>query len=72
MPHPLMEILIDNSWVNIYDKLYLEEFVKNCKAPQLHFVNLLILFRKQLTENPDAILDSAGYWENITSDSVFS
>jgi len=72
MPHPLMEILIDNSWVNIYDKLYLEEFVKNCKAPQLHFVNLLILFRKQLTENPDAVLDSTGYWENIASDSVFS
>lgn len=63
LPHPLMEILIDEKWVNIYDNIELEHTIAVHDESRLVYVTLLNQFREQLTANPDAVLDQAVYWK---------
>ncbi len=65
VPHPLMEINIDEEWVNVYDNISMSYLTERYAPEQLYFINLIHKFREQLTRNPDAELDQASYWEEI-------
>jgi hypothetical protein len=67
LPHPLMEILIDEHWVNIYDNIELEHTIDVHDEDQLRYVTLLNQFRQELTADPNAVLDQASYWKSRVS-----
>lgn len=61
--NPLMEIQIGDQWINVYDNIDLEGLKLLEKDQPTGFLELIRLFRDQLTEDPEAKLDYAGYWE---------
>ncbi len=62
LPNPLLEILIDETWVNIYDLIDMDGIEKNhAKYAKVVFAKIKS-YRKQLTENPDAKIDINQYW----------
>ncbi|MDZ7935620.1 MAG: UvrD-helicase domain-containing protein [Emticicia sp.] len=62
LPNPLLEILIDEEWVNIYDLIDIEDIEKNHTVSNSYFIEKIKLYRKQLTENPNAKIDPNEYW----------
>jgi hypothetical protein len=62
LPNPLLEILIDETWVNIYDLIDMDGIEKHhAKYAKVVFAKIKN-YRKQLTENPDAKIDINQYW----------
>lgn len=57
LPHPLMEILIDNVWVNIYDNCELEWMISRPETKRSrHYLEKIVEYGKQLKTNPHAVL----------------
>lgn len=64
LPHPLIEILIGDNWVNLYDTLDKDIIIKNGGRIQVAVFDLQDQFRKQLTVHPESVLDYNDYWIN--------
>ena len=62
VPNPLMEIFIDDQWVNVYDNIDIDFITKRHPEEHKRFIILLLKFREQLTRDPNAVLDQAAYW----------
>ncbi len=57
LPHPLMEILIDNTWVNVYDNCEIEWLLTRPETRRIKpYMEKIIEYRKQLKSDPDAVL----------------
>ena len=65
VPNPLMEILIDDQWVNVYDNIDVDFITKRHPEEHKRFITLLLKFKAQLTTDPNAVLDQAAYWEAL-------
>jgi hypothetical protein len=63
LPNPLLEILVDEEWVNIYDLIDLEDIKQNHDSSGGGVIDMINNFRKQLTENPDAKIDHDKFWQ---------
>lgn len=57
VPHPLMEIQVGESWVNVYDLTELNELVKTPGRYMGFILEQIVEARTQLTANPDAPVD---------------
>ena len=64
LPNPLLEILIDEEWVNIYDLIDIDDIEKNHAKWSIGFISLIKNYRQQLTDNPEAKIDPDKYWKN--------
>jgi len=62
LPNPLLEILIDEEWINIYDLIDLNDIEKNHTRWSTGFITQIQSYRKQLTENPDSKIDPDKFW----------
>ncbi|EHQ24501.1 UvrD-helicase domain-containing protein [Mucilaginibacter paludis] len=62
LPNPLMEILIDDEWVNIYDMIDIDEIEKRQAVYGPKIISRIKNYREQLTKNPDAKIDPDKYW----------
>lgn len=57
LPHPLMEIKIGTEWVNVYDNIDMDNLAEiNEAAGRLNILSMINQFRKQLQDDPDAML----------------
>jgi hypothetical protein len=65
LPNPLLEILIDGEWLNIYDMIDLDDIEKGASAYGKLFIGQIKNYRKQLTENPGMNIDPAKYWSTV-------
>lgn len=65
--HPLMEILIQDTWVNVYDNIDLEFIIWNYAEYNVEYPKMIRYLRDQLTADPDAILEANAYWRSTNS-----
>ncbi|WP_158799146.1 UvrD-helicase domain-containing protein [Pedobacter sp. L105] len=63
--HPLMEVLVAGNWVNVYDNIDLDFVIENYEEHLVYYPKLLRLFREQLSQNPDVVLDSVTLHSNF-------
>lgn len=66
LPNPLMEIQIGDQWVNVYDTIDMENLFEIEKEGKTGFLELITLFRQQLTDDPNAKLDHKAYWDQFS------
>lgn len=64
LPNPLLEILIDEEWINIYDLIDLDDIENNHAKWSTGFIKQIKTYRKQLTENPNAKIDPNKFWDS--------
>jgi len=63
LPNPLLEILIDDNWVNIYDLIDIDDIENNHGKWSKGFIKQIKEYRKQLEDNPNAKIDPDKYWK---------
>jgi Ankyrin repeats (many copies)/AAA domain len=67
LPNPLLEIMIDEEWVNIYDLIDLEDIQINHAKANKGIILQIKNYRKQLTENPNNKIDQYQYWREANA-----
>jgi hypothetical protein len=72
MPNPLMEILIDDEWINYYDLINIDEIEKQYPHPPfiLMFLKQIKMYRKKLTENPEAKINEMDFWNEVKTENM--
>lgn len=53
LPNPIMEVSIEEEWVNLYDLVDIDAIEKRHDHPGGGFIEQIKLYREQLTTNPD-------------------
>jgi hypothetical protein len=62
VPNPVMEVKIEGEWVNVYDRIPMEDIWRNLTDEGMRYIDLIRKFRAELEANPEAILDPQAYW----------
>ena len=65
LPNPLLEILIDDEWINIYDLIDIDDIETNHARYGKGFIKLIKAYRETLTKNPNKKIDPEKYWRNL-------
>jgi len=65
LPNPLLEVLIEEEWINIYDLIDIDEIEKSSPGYETGVLRQIKNYRMQLTANPDTKIDAAIYWNSI-------
>lgn len=71
LPNPLMELLIDDEWINIYDLINMNGIEKHASY-QTSFIEKIQNCRKQLTENPDVKIDREQWEDKRSVEEIFA
>ena len=61
MPNPVMEIMVDGQWVNLYDLIGFDDLER--QYPKFFFFKQLKAYRQQLLESPDLTIDHDKFWQ---------
>ncbi len=61
MPNPVMEIMVEEQWVNLYDLISFDDLEK--QYPQFFFFKQLNAYRQQLSKSPDLTIDHGKFWQ---------
>ncbi len=69
LPNPLLEILVDDEWINIYDLIDLDDIETNHTKFNSGIIGQLKNFKKQLLQNPDQKVDPFLYWQEAHKES---
>ena len=65
LPNPLLALLIDEEWVNIYDMIDIDGIEKDNTRNETGFIGQIKSYRKELTDNPEIKIDPYEYWKSI-------
>ena len=65
LPNPLLALLIDEEWINIYDLIDIDDIEKSHSMYGNWLIGRIKNYRKQLTEKPDMKVDPDKYWDSI-------
>ncbi len=73
LPNPLMEILIDDEWINYYDLIDIDEIEKNhiSASSMRMFIKQIKMYRKKLTENPNAKINEDEFWQEVRNENSY-
>ncbi|TFF40715.1 UvrD-helicase domain-containing protein [Mucilaginibacter psychrotolerans] len=63
--NPVLEVLIDDEWINIYDLIDLDDIENIAHGYGIGFIGQIKNYRKQLTDNPDIKIDPDVYWKSV-------
>lgn len=66
LPNPLLEVMVEDRWVNVYDLIGLEQILSKHAHAMTGYVEIIQMHRQRLRNDPTAVFDAEAYWAEMT------